>query len=87
MKKPKLNIGFILFVLGGIPLLIYPFVLLANIMSLAAEGAANEKFLIQFVMKTFMFISASYPFTYIVCLILYKSDKKYGRLLYQSFIY
>ncbi|MCR8656703.1 hypothetical protein [Paenibacillus endoradicis] len=81
MKNRKINIGYILFIFEGIPLVIYPFILLANLMSLAAEGSWDGNLLLEFVVKTFMFVSTTYPVTYIVCLIFYKSENKIWKAL------
>lgn len=76
MKKTNTEIGNLLFVLEAIPLLIYLFILIANIMSLAGEGSGNETFLLEFVMKTFLIVTTTYPVTYIACLIHFKMEAK-----------
>lgn len=57
-------------VIGGLPLLLYPAVLMANMMSLAAPRSGNEPILLQLVAYGFLFGSLAYPLVYGVCLVL-----------------
>jgi hypothetical protein len=56
--------------LGALPLLGYPFVLVANIMSLGAERSDDRRFFLSFVSYGFLLGSLAYPLVYITCLIL-----------------
>ena len=68
MKKRTINtIGFIV---GGIPLLLYPFVVMANIMQLAGVSN-NENVFMTLIVNLFIFSSSTYLLTYIVCLVIY----------------
>jgi hypothetical protein len=58
-----------LLVLGGIPLLIYPSVLLASLMSLAGHRSGNEPVSLMIVVYSFLLGSLAYPVVYIVCVI------------------
>ncbi len=73
MKK-KLLSSF-LFVVGAIPLLFTPIVLMANIMSLAGERTGNEGFFTLFVVYSFIAVSSTYFLTYLGCLI-YRFTRK-----------
>lgn len=66
----KASMSIVLLVIGGIPLLIYPFVLIANAMQLAAFGASgNEKMSVYLaiIVLLFLALSTAYPLTYILC--------------------
>ncbi|HEX2951059.1 MAG TPA: hypothetical protein VHV83_16055 [Armatimonadota bacterium] len=65
----------ILFIIGGIPLLIYPFVLLANMMSLAGPWTGEHVLLI-IVVLVFIAVSSAYPLTYFLCLGYFKRRSK-----------
>jgi mannitol-specific phosphotransferase system IIBC component len=65
----------VFFMLGGIPLLLYPFVLLADIMSIAGERTGNENVFLIIIVGLFLFLSSSYPISYSVCLVLYLKNK------------
>jgi hypothetical protein len=56
-------------VLGGLPLPIYPGILLAGVMSLAGERTGDEPALLMTVVKSFLFGSILYPLVYIPCAI------------------
>lgn len=55
----------ILFVLSIIPFGIYPFVLLANVMSLAGHRSGNESFLDMLLPYSFLIFSTLYPLTFL----------------------
>ncbi len=55
----------ILFVALGIPLLAYPFVLLANLMSLAGHRTGDEAFWKQFIVYGFLLLTTTYPISYL----------------------
>lgn len=60
----------ILLIVSALPLLIYPFVLLANIMSLAAPRSSTPVPMMQWVMaNAFLWSSTLYPIVYLACLI------------------
>ncbi|CAM4518520.1 hypothetical protein PATY110618_28310 [Paenibacillus typhae] len=81
------NIRYItFFVLGALPLFIYPFVLLANIMSLAGSWSGQEESILIAIVLLFIILTSSYPITYIICLVLYlikkfKNKAKNGAVL------
>jgi hypothetical protein len=67
----------VLFVIGGIPLCVYPFVLIANLMSLAGYRAGNVNILSVVVVYLFIFVTSTYPLTYLMCIFRYfKRGKK-----------
>ena len=59
-----------LLLIGALPLLVYPFVLMANIMSLAAEGATDAEGTVAFAAKCFFWLSTIYPAVYLPCCLL-----------------
>lgn len=67
-----------LFVISGIPLILTPFVWIANLMSLAGYRTHDEPFALMLCMYLFVFITSSYPGTYAICLwyFLRKKNKK-----------
>ena len=73
----KRIISILLFILSGIPLCIYPFVMIANLMQLAGEWAGNESVSSIIVMCLFILATSLYPATYFLSIFLYReSDKK-----------
>ena len=73
MKK---IIGVVLFIISGIPLLAYPFALLADIMSLAGERSGNNaNMLLEIVMVLFIIANSTYLLTYIASLIFFIRKK------------
>lgn len=75
MKK-KL-IGTLLFIIGSLPLFIYPLVLIANIMSIAGESSGDTPIILSIVFFSFIFFSTIYPLTYILGLILFIIKQRY----------
>lgn len=76
MKFKKLIIYCIL----GLPLLIYPFILFANFMSvLGSSGGVSDLKLL--VVKGFLWFSSFYPITYILSLFPFIRKLKYGFLI------
>src|SRR5262249_29860256 len=62
---------YLLLLLGGAPLLVYPFVLLANVMSLAAEPTRVAKRWTrnELIAKAFLWTSTAYPIIFVpVCM-------------------
>jgi hypothetical protein len=53
-----------LYIISFIPFLIYPFLLLANIMSLFGYKSGNTPFLNLFITYSFLIISTLYPITF-----------------------
>jgi mannitol-specific phosphotransferase system IIBC component len=74
-KNSEATTSTVLFIIGGVPLLIYPFVLLANMMSLAGPWTGEHVLLI-IVVLVFIAVSSAYPLTYFLCLGYFKRSKK-----------
>lgn len=68
MRFPTFWIAVVCLVLGFLPLLIYPFVLLADVMSLAASRSGKQSFLLTVVSRSFQIGSLVYPLVYFPCL-------------------
>jgi hypothetical protein len=58
----------ILIVIEGVPLIAYPFVLMANIMQVAAYQNGEGKFLSHILIILFVFLTTVYPVSYVVCI-------------------
>jgi hypothetical protein len=56
-------------VLGDLPLLLYPFVVIAGVMSLAGHVSGDEPLLLLAVARSFIWGSLAYPAVYIPCLV------------------
>jgi hypothetical protein len=56
-------------IVGGLPLLVYPAVLGAGIMSLAAERTGDEPALLMAIVNSFLIGSIVYPLVYVPCAI------------------
>ena len=54
-------------VLGALPLVIYPFVLPANIMGLAGQRSGNESFVLVLISYAFYIGTTAYPLVYLFC--------------------
>jgi hypothetical protein len=68
------------YILLALPLLIYPFILLANVMSTA--GFPGKTTVVKLVVvKGFLWLSTLYPISYIIALLPWVRGKKYGVLL------
>ncbi|CAM1359886.1 conserved membrane hypothetical protein [Tenacibaculum xiamenense] len=63
------------FILLGLPLLVYPFLFLANIMSFAAHECAHQSHFHNVIFKLFIWSSTLYPISYLVTLVLYVFKK------------
>lgn len=74
--KIKKLISTIFFVIGGIPLCIYPFVIVANLMSIAGVWPAQVSILLIIVFCLFLLASSAYPITYIICILRFKKGDK-----------
>ncbi|TVX89736.1 hypothetical protein [Paenibacillus agilis] len=73
MNKKIMSIT--LLIAGGLLLFLYPFVMMANIMQLAAYPYVEKGFTLV-LMNTFIFLTSIYPLTYIICLVVYLFKKK-----------
>lgn len=63
MKSPVFNL-----ILGALPLLIYPMIFMASIMSLAAIRAGDEISLLMLASNGFLLTSLAYPLVYFISL-------------------
>jgi len=63
--KVKRIISLLSFVIGSIPLCLYPLIMLANCMSLAGDWTGKESELLKIVVHSFVILSSLYPLTYI----------------------
>jgi hypothetical protein len=72
-ENRKAIIGTILFVIGGVPLLIYPAVLIADAMMFDSPFMTSVDILFTLLWCA---LTLSYPATYVVALIIYKRRKK-----------
>lgn len=79
MNKKALSIIFL--VIGGLALLPYPFLMIANIMQIAGVRSEGDSALLLFVVYAFVIVSSLYLITYLVCLILAIVKRKQGMLL------
>ena len=61
---------------SGLPLLIYPFILLANVMSFAGHKTGNEPAILVFVSSAFLWASTLYPIPYVFFFLRAKSESK-----------
>jgi hypothetical protein len=60
-------ITFSLLAVGALPLLAYPAVILANVMSLAGHRSGDESPVLMLVVYTFLLASTAYPVVYVFC--------------------
>jgi hypothetical protein len=60
-------VSIIALALGALPLLVYPFVLLADVMSLAAPKSGKHSTLLSVVSRAFLWTSLAYPIVYMLC--------------------
>ena len=56
-------------VLGALPLLVYPGILVAGVMSLAGHRTGNEPALQMAIAQTFLWGTIAYPLVYFPCLV------------------
>ena len=73
--------GLILTLVSLLPLLVYPFVLIANIMSFAAGDVQETPLLLTIASKGFLYASTFYPISVLVALVFHFINKK-GKLSY-----
>lgn len=69
-------------ILGGVPLIVYPAVLLASVMSLAGVRTGYEPWLMRIVVPSFLVGSIIYPLVYIVSIGLVVWAEYQGRSLF-----
>ena len=69
MSSPLFWIAVVFLILGFLPLPVYPFVLLADVMSLAAPRSGKDPLLLTVVSKLFQIGSLLYPLVYLPCLV------------------
>ena len=67
------NFYFLFFILCGLPVIIYPVLLMANIMSLAGHRSKDAPRLPIFMMRLFVFSTTFYPITYFFALYKYRN--------------
>lgn len=74
----KQIVAILLFVVGGLPLIVYPFVLIANAMSLAGFMEGNINYVLFTCALLFVVATSTYPLTYIACLVAFfrKGNRK-----------
>ncbi|MEE1981489.1 hypothetical protein [Shewanella xiamenensis] len=63
-----------LLLLGGLPLLSYPFVVLASLMGLASRTTINVHWFYRLMNKSFLWGTLAYPLVYIPCYWLARSE-------------
>ena len=78
----KKTLVFLTFILFGLPLLIYPMVILANIMALAAESSGELGPFLNAIIISFVTATSLYPLTYIFSLIFYNIKGKLHKKLW-----
>ncbi len=83
IKMSKKSLNTIIIVLGGIPLLLYPFVIIADLMTIAGVWSGDESIFLIIIVYLFLFLTSSYLITYIICL-LYYLRRKNGKLVITS---
>lgn len=76
MKSRKLPI-FLLF-LAGLPLLVYPFLLIANAMSVAGYQAADVSVFVIIFRSAFLLISTLYPVVFLGSVVSYVVSQRRG---------
>ena len=79
MNRTALSIIFL--IIGGLALLPYLFVMVANVMQIAGVRSGDESALLLFVVYAFVVVSSLYAVTYAICLILAIVKWKQGILL------
>lgn len=64
---------FLWFILTGLPIIGYPVILMANLMSFAGHRTKNTPRLSIVIMKSFLWLTTLYPITYFFALYKYKN--------------
>jgi len=62
-------VSWFLMIIGALPLLIYPFVLLANMMALAGHRSGHEPVILLLIAFAFVLGTTAYPVVYILCVV------------------
>lgn len=75
-NKTKKTLGHVLLTFGKLPFLIYPFVLLANVMQIAGWEYNEVSVITKICTYVFLFFSSSYPLTYIICYWFFNKSKE-----------
>ena len=73
-----------LLLLGGLPLLSYPFVVLASLMGLASRTTINVHWFYRLMNKSFLWGTLAYPLVYIPCYWLARGTKDSSSLAYAA---
>jgi hypothetical protein len=68
--------------LGAAPLLIYPGILIAGVMSLAAENHGKVPAVLRWIAGSFLFGSLAYPAVYLLCLLAFWVSRRRGSELW-----
>ena len=69
MKIASKIVSWLLLLVAALPLLIYPFVLLANIMALAGHRSGDEPIILLLPGFAFVLGTTAYPLVYILCVV------------------
>jgi hypothetical protein len=69
MDFVEFSLAIVFLVIGALPLPVYPFVLLADVMSLAGERSGKDPLLLTVVSRSFQLGSMAYPLVYVPCLV------------------
>ncbi|MFB2643563.1 hypothetical protein ACE02D_14825 [Shewanella bicestrii] len=73
-----------LLLLGGLPLLSYPFVVLASLMGLASQTSIKVHWFYRLMNKSFLWGTLAYPLVYIPCYWLARGENSPSSLVYAS---
>ena len=73
-----------LLLLGGLPLLSYPFVVLASLMGLASRTTINVHWFYRLMNKSFLWGTLAYPLVYIPCYWLARAENGSSSLAYAT---
>lgn len=84
MKTKAKHKGWYHFIITGLPFIIYPFVFIASIMSLAGNPDSGISFISTVIALSFLWLSLLYPFAYGITLIgfLLSTTKKKKKVYY-----
>jgi hypothetical protein len=66
--------------IGGLPLVVWPFVAVASVMSVAGERTGHESPWVLFIVQAFCWISIAYPVVYISCTLIARRKLRSGAL-------
>jgi hypothetical protein len=68
VRWPKMKESTFNLIIGALPLLIYPPVFIAGIMSLAGQHTWNEPIFLMLAAYGFLLTSLAYPLVYLICI-------------------